>query len=402
LALYTISTKEYERVVSSSPPELAAVHTRKTEGFSKKHFDLRLQTIRGLAALVVAFHHSFNMFPFPTGPAKVLRGVESVVSPQAAVITFFILSGYVLGLALGKTPKLTAGSYLQFMVKRVCRIMVPLWIIILAISVVVTGFLWVMTGNTYISPENWKQPSLMGSTYGHPFDLNVLVRNLLLLDHDLDSVTWTITIEMVGSALIPFFFFINRFSFCRGALLLALMAISLAISTDGSSFWHYLYMFELGLLIPFWGPIVFAFLQRRGLLLLSLIIALFICMINGHFGHNFYILGPALSFILGFVIFRDHPWLKLLDDRIAIWLGKVSYSFYLIHWPVLWLIACLFTLGVPRFGNSHSILLSFLSFLVSVPLAALIADASYNWIETPAINLGKRLIGKPLRLTPHE
>jgi peptidoglycan/LPS O-acetylase OafA/YrhL len=358
----------------------------------EKYFDLRLQSIRGLAALIVAFHHSFNLFPFPVFPARILRAVENVVSPQAAILTFFILSGYVLGLSLGKTSRIDPVVYLQFVVKRICRIMLPLMAVVTVTSLTIAGLIWYVTGQNFVDAGSWAENSLMRSSYFRPLQLNVLMGNLQLVDHDLDPVTWTITIEMVGSMLIPFFYRLNQAFYPRLFLLLGLITISMLCQSGEASFWHYLYIFDLGLLIPFWGRFAFPFLKRKRLLAGALCLALVLCLINGHFGHNFYLLSPALSFLLGFVIFHDNRCLRLLDSRSVIWLGKVSYSFYLLHWPVMWVIAWLFSLNALSFKSFHPILMSFAILVLSVPLTAVLAEVFYNRVELPSIQLGKRVI----------
>lgn len=363
----------------------------------EKNFDVRLQSIRGLAAAVVAFHHSFNLFPFPAFSARILRAVEGVFSAQSAVLTFFVLSGYVLGLSLTKSGKVDLTGYAHFMVKRFCRILLPLAAAVVLLSLIVAGLVWSVTGRTFVSYDAWPPTSLMHTSYFRPFNLSVLMENVFLLEHDLDPVTWTITIEVIGSLLIPIFYVLNRSLYPRLALLFGLILLSVLSRDNGTSCLHYLYIFELGLLIPFWGKAVFRFLERTRLLAPALVMGAALCAVNSHLGHNFYILSFVLSFLLGFVIFRDHGLLHFLDLRPIIWLGKISYSFYLVHWPILWLSAWLLGLYALSFTTLYPVLSSVLVLLVSVPLAALLADGLYRVVELPSIRLGKRLIGSRSR-----
>ncbi len=354
----------------------------------KKGFDLRLQSIRGIAAFVVAFHHSFNIFVLPLSSQRILRGIEGVFSPVSAVFIFFILSGYVLGLSLRRENTVTFSVYVGFLMKRVCRIMIPLAVVILSASLIVVGSIWIATGKTFIDPATWGN-SLMRTTYYRPFNLEVLATNLLLQDYDLDCVTWTITVEMVGSIFIPLFFVINKYFYPRILLILALIFLSLR-SPDYSS-GSYLYMFDLGLLIPFWIRPVFSSL-RPMVLGCALLVAISICCLNSHLGHNFYVLSPALSFLLGYIIFQGNEKMHILDHQVTIWLGKVSYSFYLIHWPVLWMCGWLGILFLSPLPTSCPVFSSFLVFFVSILLTSLLAEISYRHIEVRSIHLGKCLL----------
>ena len=63
------------------------------------------------------------------------------------------------------------------------------------------------------------------------------------------------------------------------------------------------------------------------------------------------------------------------------WLGRVSYSLYLIHMPLLYL--CLWGL----YGE----LPTFMVYLIALAVIALASEASYRWIELPSIGLGRQL-----------
>lgn len=366
-------------------------HVGKQRNDPQKNFDLRLQGIRGLAALIVAFHHSLDIIPVPSFSAKIIRGLEGIFSAQAAVLTFFILSGYVLGLSLGKSDSVNFGTYGRFMVRRIFRIMVPLVATLLFASALVPGTLWLITGSTFVPAHNWGTP-LMEFAYNQPFGFCTLLRNICLWDHDLNPVTWTITIEMIGSSLIPIFFLLNKHRCTRAPLLIALLALALLSPATETNFSHYLYTFDLGLLIPFVGASFFSSLERYRLLEISLVLALILCVTNAHFGHNFYILSPSLAFLLAFVVFRDHPWLRLLDSQAVEWLGKISYSFYLLHFPILWLMTWFLLREMPSFGKEFPVSTIGLLFTGSTFLAALIGTISYRWVEVPAISWGKSFV----------
>lgn len=81
------------------------------------------------------------------------------------------------------------------------------------------------------------------------------------------------------------------------------------------------------------------------------------------------ILGAAL------LIFNqaNNPVSKLLSNKTIVWLGTLSYSLYLWHWPVLAIIR--YYTGAELLNWQYS--------LVFIVLTLTLATASYYWIETP-------------------
>ena len=94
------------------------------------------------------------------------------------------------------------------------------------------------------------------------------------------------------------------------------------------------------------------------------------------------LLGIAIAMALVSVLFSDRlGWLqRLLNTRLPVYIGKLSYSLYLWHFLMLYLTGPL----VDDLPRPALIVLNFaLSFLFSA--------ASYHWLEVPFLNLRKRL-----------
>ena len=70
---------------------------------------------------------------------------------------------------------------------------------------------------------------------------------------------------------------------------------------------------------------------------------------------------------------------RVLSGKVLTWLGRVSYSLYLLHLPVLLTVFHLFAGKAPL-----SVLIA-----ATVGISLLAAQLSYMWIETPAIALGR-------------
>jgi peptidoglycan/LPS O-acetylase OafA/YrhL len=80
-----------------------------------------------------------------------------------------------------------------------------------------------------------------------------------------------------------------------------------------------------------------------------------------------------------------------LRSPILVWLGNISFSVYLIHFPLMsclaWLLYRHLGIGaVPTFGGA--MLLAVLTALITLPLASL----CYRYVERPGISAGRGLL----------
>ena len=84
----------------------------------------------------------------------------------------------------------------------------------------------------------------------------------------------------------------------------------------------------------------------------------------------------ALPVVLGAVLFilsgagGNHPFAKVLEAAPVIWIGKISYSLYLWHWPAF--VFCLLVFGTTALSYSIMIAVTFIG-----------ATLSYYYVETP-------------------
>jgi peptidoglycan/LPS O-acetylase OafA/YrhL len=87
-------------------------------------------------------------------------------------------------------------------------------------------------------------------------------------------------------------------------------------------------------------------------------------------------------------------WLnRLLAVNLINRLGKYSYSFYLLHFVLLYLIAHYLQIYVSAETLSTTPLLFGLGLMVvTVPLTFWLAGAVYHRVEVPMIRVGKRLV----------
>jgi peptidoglycan/LPS O-acetylase OafA/YrhL len=81
-----------------------------------------LDSLRGVAALTVVFHHFSRILPDNVLHLLIRTPARLLIAGHQAVILFFLLSGFVLTLPYKKKNRL---AYIPFLLKRVCRIYLP-------------------------------------------------------------------------------------------------------------------------------------------------------------------------------------------------------------------------------------------------------------------------------------
>lgn len=78
----------------------------------------------------------------------------------------------------------------------------------------------------------------------------------------------------------------------------------------------------------------------------------------------------------------ETPLKSFLSVRPLVYMGKISYGFYLWHYPVV--------LGLSKYGNTGKMAALMLSFGL--------ASASYHWLELPFLTLKQRFSPRPARI----
>jgi len=132
---------------------------------------------------------------------------------------------------------------------------------------------------------------------------------------------------------------------------------------------------------------------------LLLAMAWLVCLATPHFGHHPVPYVLAMGFIIAVVfgVPQDKSF-TFLDHRVTALLGRISYSFYLFHFPIVYSVASvMFNLFTPGFLTGHYLLMSTVLMLVSIAIATPISWCSYQCIEKPFVSLGKRFSHKKLR-----
>ncbi len=328
---------------------------------SSQRENLPLTALRGVASVWVVLCHVQPIW-FPGTPA----GIAAVFwLGQAAVDIFFVLSGFILaciygGLRLNRAP--------LFWLRRVCRIY-PLHLAVLATfgGLTFAAVLLHRSGFVHDWTSFWVealllQPFLPGLTPWNP-------------------PAWSLGIEMLCYALFPFVapLFTRSSAWPIGAVAIGLAAAECYVlrnygsATSGQgAVLRGLAGFHLGMALGFLSPRL-----RPGLAVPASLVAAAGMVAGIALVSPVAVVLSAAALILA-LSSEAGPVALVLASRGTVWLGRVSFSIYLLHAPLMNLVQ-----RVPVPGGHWTHLVVF--FAVLLPLSEL----TYRWIERP----GRRIPG---------
>lgn len=159
----------------------------------------QLDSLRGLASITVLFHHIF-LIPLALSPlwdytfGKLPTSI--LVNGDAAVIFFFVLSGYVLSIPFFNNKEF---NYAPYLVKRICRIYLPY----LATVVPVLVFLFFFNANGIKELSLW-----FNSFWKSSPNFNLVLEHIFFIGNihsdAVNPVIWSLIHELRISIIFPF------------------------------------------------------------------------------------------------------------------------------------------------------------------------------------------------------
>lgn len=395
-----------------TPPDIM----QQAQASTSRHLD-RIDSLRGIAALMVAIYHSLGVIAIPgLGDAIWQRNLPQghslsesaarllmvLTNGSAAVSLFFVMSGLVLGLSIDRWQGNVLRNCLNFIVQRVCRIGPALWVTAVSVSLLLIMY------------QTEHEPLATGwfnSFYHVPVTSGLLFKNLTLTtggadaDGWLNPVTWSLQVEMAISLLFPLLYALNRRVSMRWHLpiVAVLLAIPAVLKPGPVSFLNFLFMFYLGLMVPAWGPELARLVRTKAQSLGVFFAAVFIMLVAKGTGTRpgiVMLMEAAGAFMLLVAVLygKDNSMFRCLDARIARFYGRISYSFYLIDFPILYIAAVAALHMLPAsLVATHALLVNLMLAAVGVVLSTGLAFLCYQWVELPGIRVGRLLTGKAAR-----
>ncbi len=348
-----------------------------------------LDTIRGLAALSVVTAHYMMAYGLPRVFWRVNNTPLHIwYDGNAAVSLFFVLSGLVLSLRHFRTtkePDLRQFSLAGYVAARIGRIWIPYAAVVLVSAALVR---WVgLTADANPRPSAW-----LVDLWASRVTLRDVFRELRFGHHmDLEMVpqAWTLYIELILSLLVPVAVYIAGRSVWW--LLGTVVVLHWVLNV-----WPYTLHFALGVVIAKYYVEMGAWLAPRRFLRLGLLcVAILLYTVRFTVGPRlhwdlnrdliWYITAVGSAMIL--VVASSGTLKKILSWAALRYVGKTSYSIYLIHLAILIALTPRFMTLVSKYsGNATWIL----GFVFTVGMTLVLSGITYRFIEVPSIAIGRK------------
>ncbi|SCZ33154.1 peptidoglycan/LPS O-acetylase OafA/YrhL [Pseudomonas sp. LAIL14HWK12:I2] len=339
--------------------------------------------LRGYLAFGVFVHHSIitwiflrtGVFEFPPSNFYSMLG-------QGSVALFFMITGFLFWsrlLAQGRQH-----DWLAFGISRVFRLY-PLYLPLM-LAVFVTVFYLQNWQLKEPVPQLFKQ-GLLWLTFDRP-DVNQYPQTGMLIS----NVTWTLAYEVFFYLALPLaaLVFVYRGNWLQVVLcLIGIYALYQLVGWEHSLKKHFLASFLGGIAAAYWvrRPQLVAWSRTTLASVIALVaLALAFTVFNRAFKT-----APLFLLSLFFVIVASGNTLfGALKPRSIRWLGEISYSTYLLHGFVLWLMVQRLPLALDLDARETWVYLPLMA--ACTCLLILISSATFLYIEQPGMNAGRNVV----------
>ncbi|TVY14209.1 hypothetical protein LARI1_G007946 [Lachnellula arida] len=425
-----------------------------------------LDGLRGFAAFLVYWHHHHLWARDATHGDKILDngwgydnqyyfvafpGIRTFFNGgHFAVTVFFVISGYVL--SAKPLSLIHAGDYLKLgdnlasaLFRRYIRLHLP---------IMITTFLYMTSWHAFglwtedaIHQRNWRDEVWMWYCEFKNFSFVFRTGGELIFSYNFHL--WSIPVEFRGSLII--YTALMAFSRCRknmrllGEVVLIIYFLYIADGWFGSLFMSGMLLYDLDMLAENDDlPGIFALLEpfKTPIYYMLFVISMFLGGVpspsadiqvlrdtpgwyylsflkpQAVFDYKWFYLFWAATLLV--VSIPRISWLKsFFEHRFNQHLGRISFSFYMIHGPVLWIVGNRFysatgyarethTIGIPEWINAFPLskagpfgfdLAFWVPHLILLPLTLWLAELVTKTIDEPTVKfsawLYKQVLPKP-------
>jgi len=348
-----------------------------------------LDSVRGIAAMLVVFYHFIG---WHWGSEPTFHLASFIFNGADAVSFFFVLSGFVLSYKyLHSDAELNIKRYTY---NRILR---------LYPAFVVTIFLNYLYWSRHMGGLEILHQAFI-NFHGPLWTELLMVR----LKHMYYNPGWTLGVEMALSLLMPFLivaakknirliwwfipisifmsnYYISMFSmhFCLGIILAYYYQDIKSYDRTTHKYYSYRWLIGLGVFLLFSirhierlvGGFGGAYAKVAAFLKLDI----------------FHYTGFA-SFLILLYIINNEKLQQFLNGKVWHFLGKISYSVYLMHWLVVVIIMERWERVVAFWGSTELAFATMLPFTIIVTI--ILATFMYYFVEKPAIAYSKKVSSK--------
>lgn len=357
---------------------------------------LHIDSIRGVAALLVAYMHIsgtfVRQFPSISANGTMLYDIANYLDfGRIGVIAFFAISGFVICNSLKGNR---AQGSKKFLISRTFRLFPAFWVSLLGAVLV----MYVLNGR----PVNYDQVIA-----------NISMIPSVLGFAPVQGLYWTLEVELIFYLLCYLLFLcggINK-PVCLFLAIVLLMACywwvlkhkpyGQYLADNLAPHWRIL---TLHLSIMFLGGLYRIYYdgQQKFTIVLGCrvpILVLVIAACGIIFYRSFQVLEQGIirdslihfkqgiSYLLGIALFFVGAQFIRIQGAVFVWLGKISYSLYLLHPVVFYFVVWLLRQYGSDYDHYHLSVYIVVCLLVSIALSSLV----YWLVEKPCVQLSKQL-----------
>lgn len=350
-----------------------------------------LTSLRGLAALYVALLHYSTAIQKHTEvniPALAPRG-------HLAVDFFFILSGFIMAYTYADDfARRGAGAMPSFLVKRAARLLPLHW----ATTIVLVIYTLAVAPSFSGGPP----PAFSSATPWTDILLNLALLQGLGFAPNMNAPSWSISVEMFAYVCFPLFLLagFHRSSLVRTGFIALLVATLAAVASRSQNLsldtielpvgWTILRGFsEFALGICTYR--LFSVAPTRNIWTGETTFAAASLVAVAMMVLRLWDLLAVLAFpiIIAGAANQKNRLATLLDNRLLHFLGVISFSLYLIHYPIAYLqLQILQAMHPAQLGRWPALALAFVGALSTIPLAWI----TYVVIEHPGRTLIRNIV----------
>lgn len=360
-----------------------------------------LDSIRGLAALYVAIGHIWQFLVFQPPFANLPKLFTVLNFGHAAVGIFIVLSGYCLMLPIAAQGHVEQeAGWLQAFIRRRALRVYPAYI-----AAIIFSLTLIATTGVGLDPQRiWTMGlnHFSGESIGSHL---LLMHNLTRFQWTIDAPLWSVALEwqiylLFGAVIVPLWKRVHPYLMLSA--LFVLTAWTATIPTLGEKCLWFVGLFLMGNIAACYGTRTAAGVEGLGLpsklwklaglrsAIPAMIVFIATCMMPKLIVVSDIALGIGVSGILvwlqrTFAKTPEHSVIRVLSAKPLVTLGAMSYSIYLLHFPILE------TANTWLAGKFPPLTVMALQAGIVLPIVLALSWLSFKYIELPFMRMGKRI-----------
>jgi peptidoglycan/LPS O-acetylase OafA/YrhL len=343
------------------------------------HFDGRLEGMRGVAVLIVALHIGLGAFSGPPigyeiAISRIVDRLLAVTSPTAAITFCFVLSGYVLGNSVVEPL-----NFFIHATRRALRLL-PMFVV----SVL---FAFLCIRHVRLEHQPTDLTVFFGKTVFPAPLVGQLLDNLMMRSQRVNALSWPVPPELIGSIfLLPLVNLHRSLPVLNSWIVVLILSTILTFAGFRVVVWFYFGFF----LVPWFATLIsqFRFGPIAAFAIGYTVLQYTVLELNFTYSFRFIVPTSIGASLMIAAVVSSAAFLSYLETPALRWIGRISYSFLLLYWPIFYL--C--WVGYMQTNLPHGLSGNLVICLASIVMTLITSFVAYQAIEHPFIRLGRRLL----------